>query len=163
MLVLDTSAFVSLGVGGVLDTVLAEFDTLTTETVLDELRETAAHDDPHGRAAEFALDAREEFRTVDADGGAFTTSRIDAGEASCVAAVRRSGASFLVTDDYRALPELEPLVTDAEVALSPIVLRALVKRDALDDEAALAAFDRMAETRDWLGGPIHRYGRRLLD
>lgn len=163
MLVLDTSAFVSLGTGGVLGTVIAEFDVLTTETVLDELQETAAYDDTHARAAASVLDARDEFRSIVVDADELTTSRIDAGEASCVVAVQETDSAFLVTDDYRALPELQPLVDDAEVALSPVVLRALLERDAIDHEEATDIFDRMAEARDWLGAPIHRYGRRLLD
>lgn len=66
----------------------------------------------------------------DADVTPFETSRVDAGEAGCVAAARNVDATFLVTDDYRALPELQGLV-DPEVAVSPTVLRALVKRAAL--------------------------------
>jgi hypothetical protein len=72
------------------------------------------------------------------------------------------GPLFLVTDDFRALPELQELV-DAEVALSPIVLRALVIRGVLSAEDANAAFDRIAAGRDWLETPLYRYGRRLLE
>jgi len=38
MLVVDTSAFVSLALGDVLDLVTAEFEVVTTETVREELR-----------------------------------------------------------------------------------------------------------------------------
>lgn len=67
-----------------------------------------------------------------------------------------------MTDDYRALPELQGLV-DAEVAVSLIVLRALVKRDAHSAADAETAFDTIAAGRDWLDAPIYRYARRLFD
>jgi len=60
--------------------------------------------------------------------------------ASCVVAARETDAKFLITDDYRALPELRTAV-DPRVALSPILLRALVKRDALSESEARTAFE----------------------
>ena len=90
------------------------------------------------------------------------TSRIDIGEASCVLAVRNINAQFLITDDYRALPELQQLV-ECDVALSPIVLRALVKRGALSDDETTAMLETIADQRDWLGAPIYRYALELFD
>jgi predicted nucleic acid-binding protein len=159
--VVDTSAFISLAIGDALDETLAAFDTVTTPTVIEELEETAAYDDRHGTAATAVLQRMESLTVQDADGAPFETSRVDAGEASCVAAARTVDAAFLVTDDYRALPELQGLV-DAEVAVSPIVLRALVKRDALSSADAETAFETIAAGRDWLGAPIYRYARRLF-
>ncbi|MFC6992433.1 hypothetical protein ACFQH3_12150 [Haladaptatus sp. GCM10025707] len=162
MLVVDTSAFVSLAVGDVIDIVLDEFDVMTTETVFDELGQTADYDDRHGAGAATVIDARARIDIVEKTGEAFETSRIDAGEASCLAVVREEDAPFLVTDDFRALPELQQLV-DADVVLSPIVLRALVKRSVLTGDEAKEAFESIATGRDWLGTPIYRYARTLLE
>ncbi|MBP1986635.1 PIN domain-containing protein [Halolamina salifodinae] len=162
MLVVDTSAFVSLAVGEVLDHVLEEFDVVTTATVVEELEETAESDDLHGAGAAAVLDVEDAFTVVDIEGNQFETSRIDVGEASCVAAARELDAAFFVTDDYRALPELQEIV-DAEVALSPIVLRSLVKRGVLTEAEAQTRFEKIAEGRGWLGAPIYRYARRLFD
>ncbi|WP_433633232.1 hypothetical protein [Halomicrococcus sp. NG-SE-24] len=162
MLVVDTSAFISLAVGDVLETVLDEFDIVTTQIIVDELEQTADYEDLHGRGATNALAYMDRVDIVDADGQDFVTSRIDSGEASCIVAVRAVDAAFLITDDYRALPELQRLV-DADVALSPIVLRALIKRDALSEEEAKATLQTIAEQRDWLGAPIYRYARQLFD
>ncbi|MFC7020393.1 MULTISPECIES: hypothetical protein [Haloarcula] len=159
--VIDTSALISLAVGGVLDQTLAAFDAVTTPTVIEELEETAEYDDRHGTAATTVLQWTDTLTVQDADGAPFETSRVDAGEASCVAVARDVDAAFLVTDDYRALPELQGLV-DAEVAVSPIVLRALVKRDALSSEDAETAFETIASGRDWLDAPIYRYARQLF-
>ncbi|MFC5368545.1 hypothetical protein [Salinirubrum litoreum] len=161
MIVVDTSAFVSLGVGDVLHPIAREFDLGTTKTIVTELEETAEYDDRHGRAAAVALDVVSEMTVVDSTDESLVTSRIDAGEASCVAAVRNHGATFLVTDDFRALPELQALV-DADVALSPILLRASVRRSVLTEAQARAALQTIADERDWLGAPIYRYARRLF-
>jgi len=162
MLVVDTSAFVSLAVSGVYQSVCDEYELVTTEIVWSELDATAAFEDTHGQAAADVQSAREQLTVLDVSGESFETSRIDAGEASCVAAVRETEAAFLITDDYRALPELQQLV-DCEVALSPIVLRALVKRGVLAEGAATAAFERVVDERDWLGAPINRYAKQLFE
>ena len=162
MLVGDTSAFISLAVGGVLESVIEEYEVVTTEVIWSELEATAAYDDAHGQAAATVLSHGDRLTILETEGKEFLTSRIDAGEASCVAAVDETDAAFLLTDDYRALPELQQLV-DCEVALSPIVHRALVKRGVLDDEEATAAFETIAEQRDWLGAPINRYAKQLFE
>jgi predicted nucleic acid-binding protein len=162
MLVVDTSAFISLAVGSALDSVLEEYEIVTTQAVWSELEETAAYDDIHGQGAADVLSVQDQVTVMELTGEAFVTSRIDDGEASCVAAVAETEAAFLITDDYRALPELQELV-DCEVALSPIVLRALVKRGVLTEVEATEAFDTIAEQRDWLGAPINRYARRLFE
>ncbi|KAB1184827.1 MULTISPECIES: hypothetical protein [Haloferax] len=162
MLVVDTSAFISLAIGGVLDSVVNEFDVVTTEAVVDGLEATAQYDDRHGDGANSVLESIDYNEVVDVTGDEFVTSRINQGEASCVTTVRELDAVFLITDDYRALPELQQLV-DADAALSPIVLRALVKRGTLGDDAVKAAFETIAERRDWLGAPIYRYTRNLFE
>lgn len=159
--VVDTSAFVSLAVGGVLQPVTTEFTVITTETVVTELEETGEFDDRHGRAAASVLELRAGFEILDVTAHEHRSSRIDDGEASCVAALGETDASFLVTDDFRALPELESLV-DAEVVLSPVVLLALVKRGVLARSDARDCLDRMAEERDWLGTPLYGYAQELF-
>lgn len=76
--------------------------------------------------------------------------------------VRGLDAESLLTDDLRALPELEALVA-ARVAISPLVLRALLERGVLDRAEARTRLETIAETRDWLGAPIYRRAQRLFD
>jgi predicted nucleic acid-binding protein len=92
----------------------------------------------------------------------FTPSRVDEGEGSCAVLANTEGATFLLTDDLRALPELRSL-TDAKVALSPIVLRAPVKRGVVKCEEARHDLERLAEARDWLGAPIYRRATELFE
>ncbi|OVE82869.1 hypothetical protein B2G88_19015 [Natronolimnobius baerhuensis] len=47
-IVIDTSAFISLATADSVEMVLEEYDVQTTETILEELVETAEYDDVHG-------------------------------------------------------------------------------------------------------------------
>ncbi|AKH97401.1 hypothetical protein [Halanaeroarchaeum sulfurireducens] len=162
MIVVDTSAFVSLAVGDVLDIVLEEYSVHTTQHVHDELAETATSDDGHGDAADAVLDSVAAITVHESPDPSIETSRIDAGEASCIELANNEEASFLITDDLRALPELQAL-TDAQVAISPIVLRALVTRDVLSAAVARDRLDQIAQSRDWLGAPIYRRAQELFE
>jgi len=162
MIVVDTSAFISLTIADVLDSVLTEYDIHTTQHVIDELRTTAEYDDVHGTAADHVL-TKTRHITVDAvDDPELRTSRIDTGGATCIQIVQRREADFLITDDLRALPELQQL-TDAQVAISPLLLRALVKRGVLTNDEARERLEKMAASRDWLGAPIYRRAQQLFN
>lgn len=161
MIVADTSALVSLAAVDTIDVVFDEFDVATTAIVIAELEETATYDDGSGFAAQCVLDRRSRVSIFDVTSPDIGSNRIDEGEGSCVTLVGEVNADFLVTDDYRALPELQPLV-DAQVAISPIVLKALVKRDQLSGSEARKRLDEMAERRCWLESPIYRNARALF-
>ncbi|WP_136716302.1 hypothetical protein [Halorientalis salina] len=161
MIVADTSTLISLASIDLLDTFLTEFDTHTTETVVEELAETAEYDDRHGKAAEAVLRNLDRIPIHRVE-GRFESSRVDRGEASCALLTRELNAEFLLTDDLRALPELQSLV-DAKVAISPIILKALVKREVLKRETAQEKLDQLAENRDWLGAPIYRRAQKLFE
>ena len=161
MIVADTSALISLTTVDLLDTLLTEYDIHTTETVVEELEHTSEYDDTHGEASETVLDHVDQI-TVHQVQGEFESSRIDQGEGTCALLTRELDAAFLITDDLRALPELQT-VADAQAAISPIVLKALSKRDVLGEQEALAKLDELADQRDWLGTPIYRRAKDLLD
>lgn len=162
MIVADTSALISLSSADVLETVLAEFDVHTTARVVDELEETADYDDIHGTAATAVLEQKDELTIHEEGNPSIRSSRIDAGEASCLALEQEIEPDFLLTDDLRALPELQSVAT-ARVAISPIVLKALVKRDVLTADEATQNLDQLVDARDWLGAPIYRRARELFD
>lgn len=160
MIVADTSALISIASIDLLDTFLTEFDVHTTETVIEELEETSEYDDRHGEAAQTVLDNRNRINTHQVK-GEFTSSRVDQGEGSCTLLTEKIEGEFLITDDLRALPELQN-VANTKAAISPIVLKALVKRDVLEQERAVEKIEELAEQRDWLGAPIYRRAKNLF-
>lgn len=159
MIVADSSALISLASIDILDLFLSEFDVHTTDTVIQELEETAGYDDLHGTAAATVLSNRDRLTIHHVDNVRFSSSRIDQGEGSCGRLTNQEDAEFLITDDLRALPELQ-FVADAQVVISPVILKALVKRNVIEHEQAKDRLARLAESRDWLGAPIYR---RALD
>lgn len=161
MIVADTSSLISLATVDLLDALLTEFDVHTTELVIAELEETSSYDDQDGNAAQTVLDKQDRFTVHDVQ-GAVTSSRVDRGEGSCARLTEEIDADFLITDDLRGLPELQTMAA-AKVAISPIVLKAFVRRDVLGEEAARETLDELAENRDWLGAPIYRRAQRLFD
>lgn len=161
MIIADTSSLISIAAVDLTDTVLQEYDVHTTGKVVEELEETSEYDDRHGKSARGILDKLDRIN-VHKTKEKFSSSRIDIGEGSCAALAVEKDADFLLTDDLRALPELQT-VADAKVAISPILLRALVKRKVLEREEALEKLEELAEKRDWLGAPIYRRAEKLFD
>ncbi|WP_255197765.1 hypothetical protein [Halorarius litoreus] len=161
MIVADTSALISLASIDLLDIFLTEFNVHTTEVVVNELEDTAGYDDRHGDAAQIVLDNLDRIPTHQPK-GEFESSRVDHGEGSCAVLTKELDADFLITDDLRALPELQT-VADSKVAISPIVLKALVQRDVLEQADAVEKLDELAKQRDWLGAPIYRRAKRLFE
>lgn len=162
MIVVDTSAFISLTAARTLTVFLEEFDVHTTETVVDELENVASYSDETASHAEQVLDSQDQVTVHEVEVPEYQSSRIDEGEGSCIQLTRNSDADFLITDDLRALPELQTL-TETRIAISPIVLKALVQRNVLKKEEALDRLEDAAEKRDWLNAPIYRKARELFD
>ncbi len=162
MIVIDTSAAISLATANSLEIVLEQFDSHTTESVRQELENTAEYDDIHGTAAMAVLEHEEEYVVHLTNESTRYSSRIDQGEASCVTLAQELDADFLITDDFRALPELQH-VTNSKVAISPLLLKALVKRGELENQQARERVEMVAENRDWLGFPIYRRAKRLFE
>jgi len=160
MIIADTSALITLASTDVLKLVLEEFDVQTSKLVIEELEDTSEYNDSHGDAAQTILDRLDEIETHPID-GELTSSRVDPGEGSCTLLTKEIDADFLITDDLRALSELQT-VSDAKVAISPIVLKALVQRDVITQEEALETLEELAEQRNWLGAPIYRRARKLF-
>jgi len=160
MIVADTSSLISLASIELLDTFLEEFDVHTTELVIEELRETAEYEDRHGEAAQTVLQHLDRTKSHRVK-GVFVSTRVDEGEGSCTLLTKQIDTDFLITDDLRALPELQT-VADTQVAISPIVLKALTQRNKLRREEALEKLEQLAENRDWLNAPIYRRAQRLF-
>ncbi|AXG07607.1 hypothetical protein DU500_14875 [Haloplanus rubicundus] len=162
MIVADTSALVSLTAADTLDLLLEEFDVHTTETVIKELEDLASYGDKTAEHAQQVLGRKERTTIREVDTLEYQSSRVDEGEGSCIQLTRDIAADFLITDDLRALPELQTL-TETRIAISPIVLKALVERGVLARGEALERLDDAAEERDWLEAPIYRRARGLFD
>ncbi len=162
MIVADTSALITLASIDLLGIVLSEFDVHTTETVVQELEETSEYEDRHGEAAQTVLNQIRRIDVHETERTNRQSSRIDEGEATTIEFANNEEADFLITDDLRALPELQTVVR-TNVAISPLILKALVKRGVLEEEEAVEKLDQAAANRDWLTAPIYRRAKNLFE
>jgi predicted nucleic acid-binding protein len=146
----------------VLDEVVDKFSVHTTEEVFSELQEIAQQQDYLAEAAEKTLNDRDKINLQETESERFQTSRIDCGEASCLALTREIDADFLLTDDLHAMAEIKKIST-AEVAISPLMLQAMVENNTITKKEAVDKLEKLAETRDWMGTPIYRRAKNRLE
>ena len=162
-LVADASALVSLASVSLLSLVLSEFIVVVSDVVVRELKEMSTYADTYGNAANEVLRNIDRIKVKKASNyQRFKTSRIDAGEASCMEIIESGEQDYLLTDDFRALGEMEKQIGE-KVVLSPIILKVLVIKGIIDKSEALAKLNEMAEKRDWLGRPIYRYAKKYFE
>ena len=165
---LDTSALVSLAHGDLLDLALAEFHVTISNYVRDELRQMSAFDDPDGRAATDVLARLDDLdlqEVARAEVGPLRTSKIDAGEASCVVLAQDPHVAALISDDFAAMHQMQAYAQKHgfDLGLGAVVVHALLKRGRLSQDDALGRLDRIAEQRGWMGRPIYRAYRRAVE
>lgn len=80
MIVVDSSSFITLSAAEPLYTISDEYDSHTTETVLQELEATAEDDDVHADAAQTVIDHLDQFTVHQVTEQGFHSSRVDKGK-----------------------------------------------------------------------------------
>ena len=162
MIILDTSAAISLSITELLGKTLENHSVHTTEQVVNELKEISQEEDYLAEAAATILEKQGKITLHSTDFERFQTSRIDSGEASCLALTREIEADFILTDDLHAMAEIRKLST-TEAAISPTILQAMVENNTLTKEEAMDKIDQLAETRSWLGTPIYKKAKKQVE
>ncbi|MFB6229103.1 MAG: hypothetical protein ABEH88_11215 [Halobacteriales archaeon] len=150
--VADTSALVSLGTvadhaWNPLDYLLEEHEMLVPELVVDELRETAAYDDPSGRGAERVLDRHELFETqaVDLDG----TFPLEDGENAAVTLANERDAGQFLCDEFTRLALVHASLVETRLVTTPTLLVGLVRTGAVDPSTAESLLGEIRTARSW--------------
>jgi predicted nucleic acid-binding protein len=166
-IVIDTSALISLTHGDLLDLIADEFHLIISDLVLEELRNTAKFEDEDGKAAAEILKKikKIEIRKVDQDlVNKLITSRIDAGEASCVVLAQANDIAAFISDDFRAMHELRvyALRFKFELGLGAVLIQALVFRGKITKAEALNCLSLIASKRNWMGRPIYEAYSEIL-
>lgn len=154
LVVADTSALVSLGTvadhpAGLFDHLLDDHEVVVPEQVVEELRETAAFDDPSGRGAGAVLDRLSDVdvRPVAID----ETFPLDDGENAAVTLANSLGATQFRCDEFSALALVHASLSDTRLVTTPSLVAALVRTGRLDAAAALDLLEAMADARSWAG------------
>lgn len=151
-IVADTSALVSLGVvadatPNPLDLLLDSHTIVLPKQVIEELRETAAYDDPAGEAAHVVLDRQSSFEIR--SGELDETFPLDDGENAAVTLANDLDAVQLLCDEFNQLALVHASLAETRLVTTPLLLVALVHTGALDPETAETLLDEMSEARSW--------------
>lgn len=165
-LVADTSGLVSLGIAARRDAeplalCLETYDVTVPETVVDELRDVAAYDDVHGRAADAVIDRRADLtvRSVELD----AEFPLDDGENATVSLANEADAALLLCDEFTSLGLVHASLADTRLLTTPTLLSVLVRRDRLDADAAVDALDTIGGARSWDANSYVQRARSLLE
>ena len=165
--VIDTSALISLAHSSFLDLILEEFRVVISNFVIEELKKTSRFGDVDGKAAVTVLKqiGRLEIRTVDpAAVKKIVTSRLNEGEASCVLLAQAADVDALISDDLKAMHQLQQYaqIHKFDLGLAAVLIQALVLRGKLSKDQALESLEWIAEKRDWMGRPIYKAYQRIV-
>lgn len=165
-LVADTSGLVSLGVRAgtapdPLDICLDIYGVRVPSVVVEELETVASYDDDHAVAAKAVLDrtADLDVRSVDLD----PDFPLDDGENAAVTLANDLEAELCLSDEFNNLGLMHASLANTRLVTTPTLLAALVRRDALDADAAVAVLDEIRDVRSWDGNSYVRRARSLLE
>lgn len=165
VLVADTSALVSLAVAADSDPdplalCLDEYSIHVPEAVVEELRETAAYDDEHGRAATRALDALDVVTpyAVDLD----ADFPLDDGENAAVTLANDVDAAILLCDEFNQLGLVHASLVDTRLVTTPTLLSAFVRTNRLSAASARTILDEIGAVRSWNENEYVERARSLL-
>lgn len=166
VLVADTSGLVSLGIAAdhesdPLALCLDMYEVLVPETVVDELNETAAYDDVHGRAAGTVLDRTDDLtiRSVSLD----AEFPLDDGENAAVTLANEVPAALVLCDEFNSLGLIHASLAETRLVTTPTLLSVFVRREQLGSGEALGLLDAISQARSWEDNSYVRRARALLE
>jgi len=165
-LVADASGLVSLGVVAdgdpdPLALCLSGYDVAVPTAVLDELREVAAYDDVHGRAATAILshDGAIAVQSVDLD----DEFPLDDGENAAVTLANDRDAALLLCNEFTHLGLIHASLADTRLVTTPTLLSVFVRTDRLSPGDARTLLDEIAAARSWDANSYVQRARSMLD
>lgn len=166
VLAADTSGLVSLATAAGQDPdpltlCLDTYEVLVPEAVVDELQETASHEDSHGHAARSVLDRTDEMtaQSVSLD----EEFPLDDGENAAVTLANDGGAELFLCDEFNRLGLIHASLTGSRLVTTPTLLVVFVRKGELAREEALVLFDVISQHRSWEENSYVERARSLLE
>ena len=166
----DTSALISLGVGGVLSNCLKISRIMIPSKVHSELNDISKFKDVHGKAAietirliskgDIEVGNVKMAKKVDELYSGY--SRIDEGEAEALILDQENSIPILITDDFRSLPDLKKVSGKVEIHLSIYLLARLILENLITIAEAQDALDKISKGRTWESAAIYQFAIRYI-
>lgn len=165
ILVADTSALVSLGIvadstPNPLALCLDGYEVRIPSEVLAELREMAAYDDDHGRAAAVVLDRMAELTVQSVEIAA--DFPLDDGENAAVTLANERDAALFLCDEFNRLSLIHASLTDTRLVTTPTLLSVFVRTGQLSFSDARTLLDTISESQSWNANSYVQRARSLL-
>lgn len=165
-LVADASGLVSLGIVAdsdpdPLSIYLDHYQTVVPDTVVEELREIAEHDDAHGQAASAVLDRADAFETeaVDLD----EQFPLDDGENAAVTLANEIDAELFHCDEFNHLGLIHASLANTRVVTTPTLLSVCVRKKAFSSASARDLLEDISDARTWETNSYVQRARSLLE
>lgn len=169
-IVADTSALMSLCAGDILNETLKISNIIIPEKVKTELLEISAFDDPQGSYAKNVLQIINQNKIIVKQIGMSQraekiveeNSRIDIGEAEVIVLAEEKGIEVVITDDFKAYPQMREVFV-GKVYLSTYLVAGLVVAGMISKDEARICFDKIATRRTWLNAEIYMRAKKYID
>ena len=165
-LVADSSALVSLGITAEADPdplwiCLSQYEVLVPVAVIEELREIAAYDDAHGRAAAAVLDQTDllETQSIEID----AEFPLDDGENAAVTLANELDVTLCFCDEFNQLGLIHASLADTRLVTTPTLLSVLVRSEQLSASDAQMLLDGISKARSWDANSYVQRARSLLE
>ena len=167
----DTSALISLGVGNVLLKSLEISRILIPKKVDSELNEVSKFRDLHGKAAKDIIkliskgkiqvgNVKQRKKISKLVSG---YSRVNEGEAEALVLAQEKSIPILITDDFRSLPDLKKVAGKVEIHLSIYLLARLVLGKIITIKEAQVALNKISKGRTWESSAIYEYAMKYIE
>lgn len=167
----DTSALISLGVGNVLSKSLKISRIIIPKKVDSELNEISKFRDIHGKAAKdvITLVSKGKIQVCNVKQRKKINklvsgySRVNEGEAEALVLAQEKSIPILITDDFRSLLDLKKLAGKVEIHLSIYLIARLVLEKIITIKDAQMALDKISKGRTWESSAIYEYAMKYIE
>lgn len=147
----DTSALISLGHTGLIDTIINQYEILITNRIHEELIDISQWDDANGQSAKDWLEHIDEISIEKA-------KRKKVGEDELLEICLKQNVPMVI-DDLKALKRFG---NDIDWIFSSHIIYLLCKKQLISKQRGLVSLEKMIHQRDWKDNVIAVTGRTLF-
>ena len=167
----DTSALISLAVGGVLHKCLKISRIVIPRIVQTELKDMSKFKDSHGNASKRTINliSKKHIKVMKVKNLKKVEelisghSRIDEGEAEALVLAQENSIPIMITDDFKSLADLKKVSEKVEIHLSIYLLSRLVIEKIVSISQAQSALDKIAKGRTWESAAIYHLAKKYIE
>jgi hypothetical protein len=130
-----------------LELCFTRYEVVVPTAVIEELREIASCDGPHGHAASTVLDRADPFtiRPTDLD----AEFPLDDGENAAVTLSNDLDAEICLCDEFNQLGLIHASLADTRLVTTPMLLSILARTDRLSAADTRLLLDEISDARSW--------------